>query len=237
MDEEFINEIDQYVNEDAESAILKFEDMTGTPHDVVYVDDITYRDDEDGVVAVIAFVYVNEHGSNPYDDYATEIEVKYWAEGDDIMSSEDPETIAQYLVEDFTAEGAINASTKVNSSKLKPIMAAEGDDEVNRPTPDFGDDMFAEDVVDDDMEDQLDDIADSVEDLQDAVDDVEEDEPSIEVNNNIENHYIAECDGCQGIFISSVVKSDQDLESIQGTCPICNKETTQYLKWVVSPIE
>lgn len=86
---------------------------------------------------------------------------------------------------------------------------------------------------DDDISDAVDDLADSAEDLQDSVDDIEEDDENIEVNNNITDHYIAECDRCHGIFISAVVVSDQEVESVSGVCPLCGKESEQILKWVI----
>lgn len=85
----------------------------------------------------------------------------------------------------------------------------------------------------DDIADAVDDLADTAEDLQDSVTDIEEDDDSIEVDNNIANHYIAECDRCHGIFISAVVVSDQEVESVSGICPLCGKESEQLLKWVI----
>lgn len=84
--------------------------------------------------------------------------------------------------------------------------------------------------------DTIDDISDSVDDIQDTIDGIEEDDVDIELDNNIANHYIAECDRCHGIFISAMIESDQDVERISGTCPLCNKETDQYLKWVVKSV-
>lgn len=108
------------------------------------------------------------------------------------------------------------------------IFAAEDDE--------FMDEDFMEEDSDN-LEDNLDGIADDIEDMQDTLDDVEEDEVSIEADNNIENHYIAECDRCKGIFISAVVESDQEISKISGVCPLCEKETDQYLRWVVKPVE
>lgn len=82
----------------------------------------------------------------------------------------------------------------------------------------------------------IDDLADDVEDIQDTIDDVQEDDIDIELDNNIANHFIAECDNCHGIFISALVESNQDVEKISGTCPICSKETDQYLKWIIKDI-
>lgn len=83
------------------------------------------------------------------------------------------------------------------------------------------------------LNDALNDVQDQVEDIQDQVDDIDEDEIDIEVNNNIEDHYIAECDRCHQVFISAVVESDQDVESISGVCPLCGKESDQLLKWII----
>lgn len=95
----------------------------------------------------------------------------------------------------------------------------------------------AEFGTDDEFTDAVDQAADTVEDLQDAVDDYEEDDDSITVNTNIADHYIAECDKCHGIFISAVVLSDQDVESVTGVCPLCGKESDQVLKWVIKDIK
>lgn len=107
---------------------------------------------------------------------------------------------------------AIKASTK-------PIMAA-GDE-------------FVEET---EISDTIDDVADTVDDMQEVVDDIEEDAPDIEVDNNIADHYVAECDSCQGIFISALIESDQEVTKISGVCPLCGKETDQYLKWIVREV-
>lgn len=95
---------------------------------------------------------------------------------------------------------------------------------------------FDEMPMDDGFEDTIDDIADSVEDIQDTIEDVEEDDVDIELDNNISNHYIAECDSCHGVFISALMQSDQEVESISGICPLCDKETTQYLNWLIKDV-
>lgn len=105
------------------------------------------------------------------------------------------------------------------------ITAAEGD---------FDDEILEED---DSFEDTLDDMADDIEDMQDAVDEVTEDDVNIDNDNNIEGHYIAECEKCKGIFISAVTESDQIVTKISGTCPLCEKESDQYLRWIVKPVE
>lgn len=88
----------------------------------------------------------------------------------------------------------------------------------------------------DDISQAIDDLAEGVGDLQEDMDEITEDDVDIELDNNIANHYIAECDGCHGIFISALAKSDQEVEKVSGVCPICDKETDQYLKWVIVSI-
>ena len=94
-----------------------------------------------------------------------------------------------------------------------------------------------ESVMDDpyNFSDAIDDLADNVEDVQDAIEDIDEDDPTLYVNNNIEDHLIAECERCHGIFISAVLQSDMEIDHVTGTCPLCGKESNQYLKWVVKP--
>lgn len=100
------------------------------------------------------------------------------------------------------------------------------------------DDVDMEDIDDaDGVIDALDDLSDSVDELQDTVDDMEEDQVDIAINNNIADHFIAECDKCHGIFISAVVDSDQDIEYVTGLCPLCGRETDQYLKWIIKAAE
>ena len=94
-----------------------------------------------------------------------------------------------------------------------------------------------EDFMDDpyNFSDAIDDLADNVEDVQDAIEDIDEDDPTLNVNNNIEDHLIAECERCHGIFISAVLQSDMEIDHVTGPCPLCGKESNQYLKWVVKP--
>ena len=60
---------------------------------------------------------------------------------------------------------------------------------------------------------------------------------AIEVDNNIDNHYVAECEVCKKPIITAVIKSDSVVQSIQGICPVCNNESTLYLRWLLSPVE
>lgn len=134
--------------------------------------------------------------------------------------------------------------TKTTVTAAHKIYAAE--DEFDDMTfDDFDDDMGRgsdvemtdSDLSEDEIQSQLDSISDSIDDLQDGLDDMSEDDVSIEIDNNIGDHYIAECDKCQGIFISAIVQSTQPISKITGICPLCNEETEQYLKWVVKDVE
>lgn len=111
----------------------------------------------------------------------------------------------------------------IASSKKRVVAADEDFDDFNMNNEEDSDGLM----------DAVDDVADSVEDIQDTIDDVGEDSSAIEVNNNISNHYIAECDKCFGVFISAVIESDQEIDHVSGICPLCNKESDQYLKWII----
>lgn len=93
---------------------------------------------------------------------------------------------------------------------------------------------MAAEVDANDIRETIDDLADSVSDVQDTVEEVSEDNVDIEIDNNIAGHYIAECDKCHGIFISAMVETDQDVKSVTGICPLCDKESEQVLKWIIN---
>lgn len=118
--------------------------------------------------------------------------------------------------------------------KNRRITAADGDNLMD----DNIDAEFEDQLLEDDTSfgNTLDSIADNIEDIQDQVDDVQEDDIDIEMDNNIDGHYIAECEKCHGLFISAVIESDQEVEKISGTCPLCEKESDQYLKWVIKSV-
>lgn len=125
--------------------------------------------------------------------------------------------------------GKVKASKESVVASKKYVKAAEDDFE----DADLGD---FEDEESDGIMDAIDDVADNVEDLQDSIDDMEEDEAEIAMNNNIADHFIAECDRCNGVFISAVVDSDQTIDHVTGVCPLCGRETDQYLKWVIRSV-
>lgn len=137
-----------------------------------------------------------------------------------------------------TAAENVSGSTKIKSDTITAAKITAADE-------DFESDEFDESIDDvpsgedsDSLADSIDSISDKVDDMQDTIDDAEvEDDIDIGIENNIDNHYIAECERCHGIFISSVVESDQQLEKIHGTCPLCDRDTDQYLKWTVKKVE
>ena len=77
------------------------------------------------------------------------------------------------------------------------------------------------------------DVAEEAEDLDPTDTELQQDSSAIEIDNNIANHLIAECENCHGIFISAMLASDQIIESINGICPLCSKDTEQTLKWII----
>ena len=93
----------------------------------------------------------------------------------------------------------------------------------------FGDenDFDGPNLDDEGMEDEI-----APEDL-DMGEDGQQNGTTIEIDNNITNHLIAECQNCHGVFISAMLASDQDIESINGICPLCSKDTEQFVKWVI----
>ena len=116
---------------------------------------------------------------------------------------------------------------------MQPVMAAGEDDNLDEEDA-FDFDEFEEET---DVEDEDAVTTDDVTLLEDEEMEDPEEEPNIEPENNIENHYIVECDRCHGIFISALVESDQVVDHISGVCPLCEKESDQYIKWIVKPVE
>ena len=109
----------------------------------------------------------------------------------------------------------VHAKTDTKYGK-KNVFAA---DNVFEDMPDF------EAPVDEDIEEEV------VE--ENLGEDGEQDSSTVDVENNITNHLIAECENCHGIFISAMIASDQVVDSINGVCPLCNKDTEPALRWIV----
>lgn len=112
------------------------------------------------------------------------------------------------------------------------ITAADEDEDDPFSDMEFEDEQAP--VADDgDISDNIDDLSDTLDDISDSLEDFKEDNVDIELDNNISDHYIAECEKCKGVFITSITESDMELEKISGICPICDEECDQYLKWVI----
>lgn len=107
----------------------------------------------------------------------------------------------------------------------RSIMAADDFDESSI----FDD----EEGFEEDLGDAIDEEGEFEEEESDSSTDMQEDDVNIDVDNNVVNHLIAECDNCHGIFISAMIASEQEIESINGICPLCNKDTTQVLRWII----
>lgn len=150
-------------------------------------------------------------------------------------SSDVVEASIEYSVDDkndIYADSTIDeVASAILSSLQTPIMAAD-DDEVPNDAFDFDD--FDEDVGEEEISPEGEEFIEleEGEEIEDP-----ETEPNIETDNNIAGHYIVECDRCHGVFISALVESDQVVDHISGICPLCEKESDQYIKWVVKPVE
>ena len=112
----------------------------------------------------------------------------------------------------------IHSKSDINSKK--GVFAAENvfEDEMDFDGPDMDGAENTEEVAETNA---------------DMGEDGQQDGSTIEVDNNITNHLVAECQNCHGIFISAMLASDQVIESINGVCPLCSKETEQFLKWII----
>ena len=123
----------------------------------------------------------------------------------------------------------IRASKSVNRTTSKRKVYSAEDYDL--------DDYELDDYMDStDVSEEINKLQDSVENLQDSVDQIEEDEVDIDIDNNIADHLVAECEKCKGVFISAMIESDQQISKISGICPLCNEETDQYTKWVIKEV-
>lgn len=149
-------------------------------------------------------------------DKDIELSGAYYVDGDEM-------TFDEHGLTDDLVRIALGIKSSVTASHKDYITADEDDIIIDEET--------------EGLSDSLDAISDQVDDIQDDIDQIDEDEVDIQVNNNIVNHYIAECDACQGIFISAMIENDEIVDHITGQCPLCGKESDQYLKWIVREVE
>lgn len=190
---------------------------TGSEFDRGYGDDYMYID------TVFQFVADNRvHFDFP---------LTYYTGGEDdsdsIYLDVDYDSMVPSAVDRYNEAIGVTSSIKASTY----VKAADEDDEFEFDPADFDEGPA-------DIEDRVDDLEDQVDDIEEDVEDeyIDEDTPNIETDNNLEGHFIAECEACQGIFISALVESDQDVTKITGICPLCNKETDQYLKWIIRKV-
>lgn len=151
-----------------------------------------------------------------------EADIHYWTEKNQIFA-------------DIETSSVADAVLGVSNSNHATILAAD-DDEPNDAfnfDDEPGDNNFG---LDEDDESEFDSDIEDPENTEIQMEDPEE-EPHVAADNNISGHYIVECDRCQGVFISALTESDQVVENIHGVCPLCQKESDQYVKWVVKPVE
>ena len=170
--------------------------------------------------------------------------IDYVVDGEDVYvggTTRELEEALLYRMSNLVGSRRVNSSRSVNSaSKIYGAdddLEAEFENDSDMGMDDGPDMTDAGDAGDEGVDDKLDSIADDIEDMQDDIDEIQEDDVDIEMDNNIEGHFIAECEKCHGIFISAMVESDQVVDKITGICPLCEKESDQYFKWVVKPIE
>lgn len=110
-------------------------------------------------------------------------------------------------------------------------ITAADEDAMGFDDPAFDED-FASDFSEDDFRPEEDVLLEDEEEYEDPESDID-----IETDNNIDGHYIVECDRCHGVFISALVESEQTVEYLSGICPLCEKESDQYVKWVIKPVK
>lgn len=147
-------------------------------------------------------------------DEIIEASIQYKYDGSKIVSDSSINEVSNAILE------------SLDDSKDSVFAADEGfvfEDEVESPE-DF------EDASEEEISEETSDAeTEEFEDPEEGVD--------IETDNNISGHYIAECNRCHGVFISALMESDQHVEFISGICPLCEKESDQYIKWVIKPVE
>lgn len=199
--------VKQYAKEDITEAIKKAKKL-GTNLKLDTIKFDAYRaGDDENSFSVDAQCKIKTADGKTF-----EFPIEYVIEGDDVyLGAESMDDLAQSLVD--RSKDSITAATRPRGKKR--IVA---DEEIQ-------------------IADTLDDIADSVNDMQDSVEDITEDDPDIEVENDITNHYICQCDVCNGIFVSALMETDQEVDSVSGICPNCGKESEQFIKWIVRELD
>lgn len=214
-----IHQIKQYATEDANSVINKLNEL-GFNASIRKIDLASDKTDPKEVwVTCVVWTVVKGRKSS--------FILKYTYDADDNI----------YIISDLpkVIDNQVKKWIRTPIKASTAIMAADDDDFFN----DGGDmpgSFGGNESSDDAVGDEIDDLADSVDDLKDSIDEVKQDQTELEIDNNIANHYICECDQCHNIFISAIIESDQEIDHITGVCPVCEKESEQRIKWVIRSI-
>lgn len=226
-----INTMIGFAEEDAEAISVKLKNL-GLDADVKSISyDSGVNEDETEYLDVSATYCVEDEANTEFELYWTYATSSI--DHDEIYMDCDTNELADAGLDRYNEASNVNASRSV-AAEASSILAAEEDElDYSEDVVDVDSDLIEDD---DGFNDQLDEIADDIDDLKDAVDEIQEDDVNIEIENNIDGHYIAECDRCGGIFISAVSETDQVVDLIHGICPLCDHETDQYLKWVVKSV-
>ena len=143
----------------------------------------------------------------------------------------------EWLVKDLTPEDLNNMYHMYHVKSIKSatnIFAADEDDPFAESN--FDENTDGEEDTED-LEEDLDDAEDRIDNLEESLENFKEDDIDIETDNNIDDHYIAECEKCHGVFITAVQISTQEINKISGVCPLCDEECDQYLHWVIKRID
>lgn len=230
-----LDAIKNCIKDDMQSIVDSDQSLSDTLEIVdACVDNAVVESSESGKYSIQAQISVH----NIKTDGNHTILVSYDIIDDGIESIDTKEECKHMIKECMDTQKDISASTKKSYSKpFKRIIASSRRSYIKAAGEDEDDGIFVDDMDSDDIVDSIDDISDDIDDMRDSLEDLAEDDTNIEVDNNISNHYIAECDACKGIFISAVIESDQELDHITGVCPLCGKETDQYLYWVIKDVD
>lgn len=213
-----IHQIKQYATEDANSVINKLNEL-GFNASIRKIDITSDKTDPKDVwVTCVVWTLVKGRKSSFILKYS------YDDAGNIYMISDLPKVIDNQVTK--WSKTSIKASTAIMSAAEDDFFSDEavpGSFEGSEPS-------------DNSVGDEIDNLADSVDELQDSIDDVKQDQTELEIDNNIANHYICECDQCHNIFISAIIESDQEIDHITGVCPVCEKESEQRIKWIIRDI-
>lgn len=213
-----IHQIKQYATEDANSVINKLNEL-GFNASIRNIDLASDKTDPKEIW-VTCVVWTSVKGRNS----SFILKYSYDEAGNIYMISDLPKVI----------DNQVNKWSKTSVKASTAIMAADEDNFFN--DEEMPESFGGSETSDNSVGDEIDNLADSVDELQDSIDEVTQDQTELEIDNNISNHYICECDQCHNIFISAIIESDQEIDHVTGVCPVCEKESEQRIKWVIRDV-